>query len=493
MNADEAIALHGEAAVSQAARHALWRVGDLTWLLHEGVAPRNLGQTRAREMVLDAELRRVVAFVLEIGRRWGKSFFCIWWALTILLEIELRGGRGRVPYACGTYRSLREFILPIMRTVVATAPADMRPEVVGSEVRMPGGSTIPMQGCEDNHKADALRGPAANGAVVDEAGFIPVLKYVVEDVLSFQFATTGGMMLIASSPPRSPAHPFSEFASRAKEQGAYLHATIHDAPHVREEEKDRLAASFGGVQSTTWRREALAERIVDAEFAIIPEFSAPGAKDAIVLHVERPQYFDAYVIGDLGFVDHSFILFGYWHFDLAKIVIEGELARAGATSDVLHPLVRKIEGDLWGAQEPIARLLDATPRERAEMSKAPPAKEGEAQLPAVRFAGVNNQEREAAINKLRTDIDRRSVIIDPRCVRLIDQLENGLWNSTRTDFERTATFGHCDGVSAAMYFVRHVDRNRNPNPAPVYDVQKQWVPPTTRKPASGWASIGKRS
>lgn len=486
MNATDAIALHGEAAVSQAARHALWRAGDLSWLLHEGAEPNHNGQVQARERVMDAQMRRVLYFVLEIGRRWGKSFFCCWWVLELLLRIELAGRTGRAPYACGTITSLREFIVPIMTAIAATAPPELRPEIVGFEVRMAGGSRIPMQGCEDRLKADRLRGAAANGAVVDEAGFIAVLRYVIESVLQYQLAHSGGLLLIASSPSDSPSHPFTSYADAALARNAYSHATIHDSPLIAPEEISRLCDAQGGPLTNAWRREALAERVVDEHRAIIPEFGP--AESEIVKAVEQPLHFDPCVIGDLGFVDFAALLYGYWHFALAVIIIEDELFTRHARSDEITALSTKIEGERWGARLVRQRRLDGTARERADMRKLMQPSEEAGSQP--RWDGVNNQERDAAVNALRLDVQRGKILIHPRCVQLRAHLRGGLWNERRTDFERTDELGHCDGVSALMYFARHVDRNRNPNPDPVFSHQTHFVPTGANKPKSGWASLG---
>lgn len=467
------VALHGEARASEAARHALWRAGDLSWLLHGG-------QQEARRRRDDARMRGIRRFLAAIGRRWGKSF----WAIVESFEMALSGPRKRIPYAAATFTSLNQFILPIARTIMDTAPRDMRPEMVGGEVRFQNESVIVMQGCEDHAKADRLRGPAADMAVVDEAAFIAILDYVIKSVLLFQLATTDGMMLVLSSPPASPAHPFTALAAEAQARGAYMHATIHDAPHLDARVIETLCVESGGPKSTTWRREALAEFIVDSERAIVPEFAE--AESEVVREVERPAYFDAYIVGDQGYVDLSVLLFAYWHFTLGVIVVEDEVVEERATSDVLQQKSAAKALELWGTHPVLKRAIDAPAITRADMARL---QDDDDPTREAIWSGVRKADRVANVNRLRLDIGNRAMLVHPRCRVLIAHLRNGIWNERRSDFDRSEGLGHFDGVAAAMYLSGAVDRNRNPFPAQRFDTHANHVPAHLRKAPSGWAAL----
>lgn len=474
------VELYGEARASEQARHALWRAGDLSWLLHNGNADPAKGQRAAAERYEDARARGVRRFVANIGRRWGKSF----WACKTACETALAGPRRRIPYAAATFVSLQQFIIPIMRTIVDTAPPDVRPEVVGHEVRFRNESVIVMQGCEDEAKADRLRGPAAHLAIVDEAGFIAVLEYVVRSVLLFQLATTDGMMLVLSSPPKSPAHPFSAMAAEAQTRGAYMHATIHDTPHVDPHVMATLITESGGVDSTTWKREALAQFVVDEERAIVPEFAS--VERDVVREVERPAHFDTYIVGDQGYVDLTVILFAYWHFELACIVVEDEVVEERATSDVLQQRTAEKARALWGAKAVHKRAIDAPAITRADMTRLQSADDPTRE---DIWGGVRKADRATNVNRLRLDIGDRRMLIHPRCKVLIAHMRNGIWNQRRSDFDRSEGLGHFDAVAAAMYLSGAVDRNRNPYPPVIYDARDRHVPAEYRHQKSGWAAL----
>lgn len=453
-----------------------WRARRLDLLLHNGTAPRHNGQLRALELTRSAKARGIMRVVFEIGRRFGKShFFCVW---ALMLALAREGAR--VPYAASTRVSLREFIIPIMTGLLATAPEDMRPQIVGNEVRvmLDGWKTpsrIVLVGCEDRTAADLLRGPSADGAVVDEAGFIAPLKYLVSDVLSFQLATTDGLMLLGSSTPASTEHAFIEFAKTAEERGAYMRGTIWDTPFISPAMIEKLCAEEGGAESPGWRREALAERIVDPTLAIVPEFSA--LQSSVVVDRAHTPHVDRYVVGDLGYVDLSVILFAVWLFDEATIYVIDELSLERTTSTEVQQLVNAKEVELWGEKKIHKRVLDAPAITRADMVRL--QRPGE---PSAMWQAARTDDLAAAVNGLRTTVSRKKLLVHPRCTTLIAHMRGGVWDDRRKKFERSAGLGHFDAIAAAMYLVRHVDQRHNPQPPAVYDKASQFVPASALVP-----------
>lgn len=491
----------------RACAHACWEAGDLSYLLHSG-------QLRARQMVSDthvAALRdaRPKRALLNIARRWGKTFFFIVWCL----ELAIRKHGARIPYAAMTEISVREFVEPILRELADEAPDGYAPTAVKGEWHIPAtGSRIVVKGCEDRKKADRLRGPAADGAVVDEAGFIDVLGYVVREVIAPQLITTDGMMLIGSSAPESPEHEFWELADECQTAGAYLHQTIYDAPHLNARQIASYAAEAGGEDTLAWRREGLSERVVDTAKAVYPEWTiaeheAEHNPDAVpvVGAIERPSHFDAYVVGDLGFADMTFILFAYYHFERAQIVIERELMLQRETSDVIEARVRKIRTELWGQRKPLVQKLEGDATTVASIRKEERIAAGEAERGVsdrggdptawqqIAFVGM-----EAAVNAARLRIKRRGVLVHPSCTHLVAHLRGATWNDQRTDFVRVKRGGvvvhHFDGAAAFAYLVRELRPNRNPHPslAETVSVGEGWHITQPAAPRRGLAKLGRR-
>lgn len=471
----------GPEGYRRAMAHACWKAGDLSYLLHEG-------QIRAREMVkrvhADAlATSRAKRALLNIARRWGKTFFFVVWAL----ELLLRRPGARVPYAAMTETSVREFVEPILRYLASEAPEGYAPEERKGEWVIPATSArLVVKGCEDRKKADRLRGPAADGAVIDEAGFIPVLDYVVREVVAPQLITTDGMMLIGSSAPESPEHEFWSLCDEAAERDAYMHATIYDAPHITTAQIASYAAEAGGEDTPAWQREGLSRRIVDMTRAVYPEWATaalehelrPELALPVIGEVERPEFFDAYVVGDLGFADMTFVLFGYYDFRSARLIVEDEVVTQRETSDVIERKVREKRAALWGDKRPHKQKLEGDALVVASIRKEERIASGEAKRGEVDVTAIDDPtawrqiafvQMEAAVNAARVRIKRRGVLVHPRCVQLIAHMGGAIWNAQRTAFERVVRNGqvvhHFDGAAAFAYLVRELEPNRNPYPA----------------------------
>lgn len=457
------------AELSQLAREALWRRGDLSALLHDG-----------QERMLSLLVGNL--FVLAcIARRWGKTRAACVWLTTVCLTIE----NAICLYAAPTGKMVREFAWNELRAIAEWAPENVRPVIVGDEMRFPNGSRIIAAGCEDERKADRLRGSKAHAAVIDEGGFIDCLDYVVRSVVTPQLLTTDGRMLVVSTPPTTPEHPFRALAGQAQARGAFMAATLYDAPHLTPQQIERYVTDLGGVDSPDYRREILAEFVVDPLRAIVPEFSKHEAE--LVSDAPANEHVDRYVVGDLGYVDLSVILFAEWDFAAARIVVVDEVVAERTTSTEIQQLVADKERGRWGEARPYRRMLDAPAITRADMVRLQVGDE-----PATKWQPVRTDDVEAAVNALRLACGKHLLRIHPRCRIAISHLRNGIWNEKRTAFARSEGLGHFDGVAAMMYLVRHVDRSRNPTPTTRVDRYTQWANPFHREPETRAAREGQK-
>jgi hypothetical protein len=416
--------------------------------------------------------------VLKCGRRFGKSAWCVWEAITA----GLRNPGWIILYAAPTAKQLRSMIKPHVMRYVADCPEHIRPQVKwqDGEILFKNGSVIHLAGT-DNGNAERLRGPEAHLCIVDEASFMAELSYLVEDIMSPQTATTDGRIIITSTPPKQPAHDFAQvYVPRATlgEDSLLIHRATTDAQHIKPERIERLKRKAGGEDSITWRREYLALDVYDTESSIVPEFVKHEAE--IVAEMPRPAHFKRYVFGDIGFVDLSAWIFAYVDFERALLVIEDEMAFTGkAASDQAREL-RQRERELWG--EPAndnarpQRYVDATDLVRVEFPKS---------VPGYNVMPANNQDLDATVNTLRVATQERRYRIHPRCRQLIAHLKMGTWNSRRTGFDRVDGFGHFDFVAALMYGWKHANMRTNPFPdVPPEANREDWYIPA-QKPGKG--------
>lgn len=432
------------AELIRAARHAAWRAGDLSYLLHDG-------QREARAVLRQA-IARGLDPVLNTGRQWGKSRLFSAMAAEHCLEVP----GARVPYAAPTSKQVDEFITPHWLRMADHAPDERRPVSKDGDWVFPNGSRVVISGCEDRRKADRLRGPRATMAILDEAGFVPIADYVAQSVLGWQLATTGGPLLRSSTPPEQPDHPFVDWVAEAKSKGAYYHATVFDAPHITPEMRAKLIERCGGEDTVAWRREGLAEIIVDPQQVVLPEWG-----EQCIEARPRPAYYLPHVVGDLGYVDLTVVLFGYYDFEAAVDVIEDELVFSHTRSDEIRQAVAEKERALFGKLRVHRRRIDAQPIVRADLSRDL-AQDDESQ----HWQSPRKDDLHAAVNALRVRLSLGKVRVHPRCATTIAHAAFARWNRGRTDFERPAQGGHhYDGAAALVYYARELDRTSNPFPA----------------------------
>jgi hypothetical protein len=199
----------------------------------------------------------------------------------------------------------------------------------------------------------------------------------------------------------------------------------------------------------------------DQSRAVIPEFNEK-TELAIVKEWPKPPKFDAYVAMDLGFIDFTGILFAYYDFKNAILVIEDELLMNGhdVTTRTIAENVREKEQKLWTDpntgihQPPYLRISDDDLITLNDLQK----------LHGLNFIPTRKDGLELAINEVRMKVGAQQIAINPRCVNLIFQLKAATWAKNRRTFDRTEESGHYDLIAALVYLVRNVQYHKNPYP-----------------------------
>jgi hypothetical protein len=317
-------------------------------------------------------------------------------------------------------------------------------------------------GVNGNHENDA-RGPRADLIVNEEAAFVDRLTYLVESIELPMLTTTGGRVVHISTPPESPAHESAGVKAKCLARGNYVKRTVDDNRHMTQKAKAKLIEEMGGAESTRARRELWCEWVVEAERAIVPEYTA-AAEQEIVKPVPAIGWNHALVAMDVGFEDLHAILYGYWDFARAKLCVQAEDVLHRATTDRIAEAIKTTESRLWfrdgpkpTAKRPVepTRWTDVDPRLIADMA------EGH----RLELLATAKDDLEAQVNALRLLVKERKVEIDPSCVLLRQTLLVGVWNKQRTQFERSTGVGHADAVAALIYMLRNANRWDDPRPA----------------------------
>jgi len=441
------------------AKALLWEAGELSWKLRGC-------QHEIRKGILESEdkIQTIVA-----GRRTGKTFtLCV-----MVLELCLKKPNSIVKYACPIQKMVSTIIMPIIREITDDCPKHLKPEWKAADKKyvFPNGSEIHIAGT-DAKNAENLRGTAADFAVLDEAGFMSDLKYVVRTILSPTLKTRNGKMILASTPSRSANHEFVEFFMVPMQVAGKLKVyTIHDNPNFDDDTKEEIRLEYPLLEKDPeYRREYLCELPDSIENSILPSFTPDRMKDIITEDLKMPAFCHKYVSLDPGGTDLTAILFGYYDFEQATLCVVDEIICDGGTNtEVLAQLIKEKEKLHW------SHPIDKTPM--------PPFK---------RVSDVNNQilltdlyalhgllftkskkdKRDAALNALDVDIVRGNIKIHPRCKTLIYHMRYAEWNNARTDFKHLKDSvigelrgGHADALAALLYLHRSVVKNLNPFPA----------------------------
>jgi hypothetical protein len=455
------------------ARHELWRRGNLSWKLSESQQPIYSLFEKIRKS------RHKKGFV-RTSRRFGKTHSF----LTFASERCIVEPGILIPYVAPTIKHLKTVVIPIMGSLAADCPKQLRPRFNSQDGTFTfAGSAKILLGAAENNHAEKFRGIRAKYALLDEIGVISDLRYLVNDIMLPTLMYDDGFMVGSGTPPSSPDHYYTEMLMECEANGLAVHKTIWENDRITIKEILEFADASGCVvdwerfsqensparrrdvawgkalileKSTTFRREFEAEIVIDENWAVLPEFTDSRA-ERIVKEWKLPEFYFPYVFIDTGFIDFTGVIFGYWDFLNAKAVVQDELLvdfrRQEMNAKKFSELVLAKERELWGEVKTYLRFADGDLIVLNELGEH-----------GLIVQQVTKDEIEAQVNTVRVDITQDKLVIQPRCVNTIAQCRYAVWNRQRRAFARTENHGHYDLLAALIYFLRHINRSANPWP-----------------------------
>lgn len=450
---------------------ALWELGDLRYKL------------KPCQQQMDADINSWpgLKYVIKCSRRIGKSFYLVSRGTSRCQ----RQRRAIVRYAAPTHKALKTIILPIMRKVIEDCPAHLRPRWSSgdSAYLFPNESVMYLSGVNSGH-AENLRGNMTDEFILDEAGTIDDLQYLIEDIAMPQLLDMDGRivdgrkLIISGTPPRTPAHEFTQISRQAQLEGNYSHFTIYDGgfpPEIIEIFKKEA----GGEESSTWKREYLAMDVVDEDMALVPEWKESYVQEPTV--DEFFPYYQKYVSLDIGVRDLTVALFGWYDFSRATLHIVEEVVLSGPsmTTERLARLVQESEARLVAMGPKCRTPVPGQGLIHKRVSDVDLLLLNDLRaLHGLYFIPTDKGKLEEMVNEVRIWVNAGRIIVSPRCKQLIGCLSYGVWNENRTDFDRVPEFGHFDALASLMYLVRNVDQNMNPIPKNYGKSEDDhWIPP----------------
>lgn len=439
------------------AKHELWRRGELLWKLDSN--------QRALYKLFHESEHIIQTWLL--ARRSGKTYTL----LVLALEQLIRKPRTIVKFLAPTRLQVQTIIRPLIMQITEDCPEELKPEFKTQDFiyYFPNGSELQLAGSE-NKNVDKLRGGECAIAIIDETQDVSDLDYAINSVLLPTTLTTKGKILMAGTPPNEMDHEFINYIKDAEFKGSLIKRTVYDNPRITPEQLEKQIVSQYPLRekSEAFRREFLCEIIKDENRSVIPEFNE-DVKASIIRPWPTPPYFDCYVSMDLGAVDLTAVLFAYYDFRAAKLIIEDEIVVDFSKKDMnierLTKMIKEKEEALWTnkltneVKKPHLRVSDINPIVTQEIAVK--------SYGQVYFMPTRKDEKEAAINSMRSLIGGHKIIINPRCVNLIRHLDNVIWksNKNKNEFARSPDNGHYDCVDALIYLCRNINFSKNPYPA----------------------------
>lgn len=504
-------------AARQEALFTAWSAGDLTYKL-DPVQKEIVKGVYDSHATVKSSLERI--YILDLSRRQGKDF--VMGLIASQTAMANRRGYIRLPYAALTREDAQNILVPIFEQIFIDCPPELLPYELkrgtfrtnSPELNFDNGAQIALIGVELH--PERLRGTSTFAAFGTELAFADDLEYLLSGVILPQLLTNpDGFVVLGSTPPVTPAHYWStDLVPQAKQRNMYVRKTVYDNPRITEYDIRGAIASCGGAHTTKFRREYLAEHVVETTLSVIPEFV--DAEKVIVTEEgfdKPPSHRDTYTAIDPGFAHATGALFSWYDFTNDLLMVEGDFKVSGLHSGEIARRVKAREWQLWGrVPTKPAKLTEAAWKDELALIRAlfypgfdPPAapvvtfssgqtysktyrrvSDNDSRLIAdlqrdhdLLFFASEKDNSEAHLNSFRLRVANKRIRIHPRCVEFITDLRHAIWNRSRTNLAEQKGGAHFDTIPAAKYLNRALVLGRNPFPAQAFDPHTHHIPKST--------------
>lgn len=455
----------------------MWKKGNLSWKL----------DSSQQDLYKDYYTVALNRCVWSLSRQTGKT----WTVCTIALEEAIKFPGIRMAYIAPELNDAKDLTEQTFDQLCEDAPAECIPKFNSQKNRWEweNGSFLKVVGT-DNKNYKKIRGRKYNRVFLDEFCFMDDFQKVFFScVKPTMTSVADSKTIFISTPPETADHESNMILDTAEENGTLIKKTIFDCPRFTHEYiMDEIVADYtplGGLEAVEFRREFMVERIPDITKLVLPEVN-PDLIPKIVADLERPTYFNSIEAFDWGVLDNNAGLFAYVNYDQQVLVIEDEMFIDGVhftTQDIARDIAR-IERELWGHNDSsIQRVCDNNLQIINDMCT----------MYNLSMYATAKHERSAAIMHVRKLIGNGQIIINPRCVNLIEQIQSATWaNAKKREFSRRNGH-HYDLVAALIYLVRNANLEVSPYPVNFDTMHKQpnsyFMKKSSNKKTSGDAEV----
>ena len=459
------------------AKDKMWKKGVLSWKL----------DTSQMDLYNDYYTVGLNRCVWSLSRQTGKT----WTVCVIALEEALKFPGIRMAYIAPELNDAKDLTEQTFDQICEDAPIECIPKFNSQKNRWEwdNGSFLKVVGT-DNKNYKKIRGRKYNRVFLDEFCFMDDFQKVFFTcVKPTMTSVPDSKTIFISTPPETADHESNMILDTAEENETLIKKTIFECPRFSHdyimEEIVADYAPLGGLDAVEFRREFMVERIPDITKLVLPEVN-PSLIPKIVAKLERPPHYNIIESFDWGVLDNNAGIFAYINYDTQVLVIEDEMFIDGihhTTEDIARD-IKRIEEETWGHDNGIARWCDNNLQIINDMG-------GSFDLWMCATAKHN---RSAAIMTVRRLIANGQIIINPKCVNLIEQIQSATWsNAKKKEFSRRNGH-HYDLVAALIYLVRNAQLEFSENPYPAnYDTQNlapgSFIKRNKKQKSSGNADI----
>lgn len=394
--------------------------------------------------------------VMECSRGFGKS----WLEVMMALEDCLRPPFTYPVRIIGPeLKQCVEIIAPIIEAITRDAPKGLIRRMKSENKWMVGKTELVLGGFNRDY-IDKLRGQRAKSIYGEEVRDVDPEKYSygMKDVLAPMCLHSLGVITELTTTPADESHPFCvETVPEAQANGAYFVYNIYENPILSAEQIEVAIKESGGEDSPTFKREYLCQRVRDEKLVIIPKFDTT----AHVATFNLPDFANYQTVMDMGGVmDKTCAYIVYFDYLLAKKCLWDERVfdPNTPTTDIVASILEMEAGIL--KQSEYRRYADVPGQTQVDMR----------QTHGFDIMIPPKEDWEANINSLNVAFGYNEWLVHTRCKFAILSLTHATFNKKRSDFNRTPTLGHADGIATLMYANRTVDKT---NPYPTKPVKKE--------------------
>jgi hypothetical protein len=457
-----------------------WLKCDLEWKF-------DLLQRRISETVKSRPDAKKICILSS--RQIGKSYWSVGHAVEYLCNNKDKIARIVAPTLGNCHDIVNDNLMRITSDapdgLIARRSAKMRWEISNE-------SSLRLGALERANVDDMNRGGNASLIIYEECGFVKGddFLYGVNSVLGPQLLRSNGKEIFVSSPPEDPDHPLiTQIKPECEELGTFFSFTVFDSPsitpdqiveaairsgcaltrdfivavregHVNSANVHEIAYKTKSQLSDAFRREFLAEIIRPSTLMVVPDF-----RDDIrhVMPFDNPIATNWTITIDWGGVrDMTVALLHTYDYMANMDLVRDERVFPPNTSTAV--IVQQLREAWENSYHVESRWADV---------------HGQTQVDLIALGyDVNIPQKSdwlGSVQSMAVKFTTNRIYIDPRCIFVRKSLKGGMFNKTKTDFERTEKLGHCDALAALMYAIRSQNRE-SPYESGRYISKDMYVP-----------------